>query len=82
MPSCPRAFLYSVASTTCLPSARMKRHNSFNHFKIKVIMESFVNVSNLYQVAEIELIHKTNVQASQRTKIASSRDAYNVLIQS
>lgn len=82
MPCCPRAFLYSVASTTCLPSARMKRHNSFNHFKIKVIMESFANVSNLYQVAEIELIYKTKVQASQRPKVESSRDAYNVLIQS
>jgi DNA repair protein RadC len=75
------AFLYSVASTTCLPSARMKRHNSFNNFKIKVIMESFANISNLYQVAEIELIYKTNVQASHRPKIASSKDAYNVLIQ-
>jgi len=60
----------------------MMRPNSFNHFKIKVIMESFVNVSNLYQVAEIELIYKTNVQVSQRPKVASSRDAYNVLIQS
>ncbi|MCF2496765.1 JAB domain-containing protein [Dyadobacter chenhuakuii] len=45
-------------------------------------MESFANVSNLYQVAEIELIYKTNVQASQRPKIESSKDAYNVLIQS
>ncbi|MCE7070918.1 JAB domain-containing protein [Dyadobacter sp. CY327] len=45
-------------------------------------MESFANVSNLYQVAEIELIYKTNVQASQRPKITSSTDAYNVLIQS
>jgi len=43
-------------------------------------MESFANISNLYQVAEIELIYKTNVQASQRPKIASSGDAYNVLI--
>lgn len=45
-------------------------------------MESFANVSNLYQVAEIELIYKTKVQASQRPKIASSTDAYNVLMQS
>ncbi|NIJ52186.1 JAB domain-containing protein [Dyadobacter arcticus] len=45
-------------------------------------MESFANVSNLYQVAEIQLIYKTNVQASQRPKIASSKDAYNVLMQS
>jgi DNA repair protein RadC len=60
----------------------MKRHNSFNHFKIKAIMESFANVSNLYQVAEIELIYKTNVQASQRPKMESSRDAYKVLMQS
>ncbi|MCE6989540.1 RadC family protein [Dyadobacter sp. CY323] len=44
-------------------------------------MESFANVSNLYQVTEIELIYKTNVQASQRPKIASSRDAYKVLMQ-
>jgi DNA repair protein RadC len=45
-------------------------------------MESFANVSNLYQVAKIKLIYKTNVKASQRPKIVSSRDAYNVLMQS
>ncbi|MCE7072160.1 hypothetical protein LZG74_17720 [Dyadobacter sp. CY327] len=60
----------------------MKRHSSFNTIPIKVIMESFANVSNLYQVAEIELIYKTNVQASQRAKIESSKYAYKVLIQS
>lgn len=81
MPPCTRALLYSVASTTCLTSARMKRHNSFNHFKIKVIMESFANVSNLYQVADIELIYKSKVQASQPPQIESSPDAHNVLMQ-
>ena len=45
-------------------------------------MESFANVSNLYQVAEIELIYKSKVQASQRPKIESSRDAYKVLLHS
>ncbi|TLU96996.1 hypothetical protein [Dyadobacter luticola] len=45
-------------------------------------MESFANVSNLYQVAEIELIYKSKVQASQRPKIESSKDAYKVLMQS
>lgn len=44
-------------------------------------MESFANVSNLYQVAEIELIYKSKVQASQRPRIESSSDAYKLLME-
>jgi DNA repair protein RadC len=34
---------------------------------------------NLFEVAEIQLIYKSNVKASLRPKISSSRDAYDVL---
>ncbi|KQS26588.1 hypothetical protein [Dyadobacter sp. Leaf189] len=60
----------------------MMRYHSFNTIPIKVMMEGFANVSNLYPVAEIELIYKSKVQASQRPKIESSKDAYKVLMQS
>ncbi|TLV02874.1 helix-turn-helix domain-containing protein [Dyadobacter luticola] len=52
-----------MMSTICLTSARIKHHHSFNTIPIKVMMESFENVSNLCQVAEIELIYKLEVQA-------------------
>src|SRR5690349_24604181 len=35
-----------------------------------------------YQVAEIQLIYKSNVKPSLRPKVTSSKDAYNVLIES
>ena len=38
-----------------------------------------MDVSALYQVAEVELIYKSKVKASSRPKIASAKDAYNVL---
>ena len=41
-----------------------------------------MDVSALYQVAEVELIYKSKVKASSRPKIASAKDAYNVLRQS
>ena len=37
-------------------------------------------VTNLYQVSEIELVYKSKIKASQRPKIASAKDAYNVFI--
>jgi DNA repair protein RadC len=44
-------------------------------------METKVNASGLYNVAEVELIYKSKVKASERPQICSSKDAYNVLIQ-
>jgi DNA repair protein RadC len=44
-------------------------------------METKVNASGLYNVAEVELIYKSKVKASERPQIYSSKDAYNVLIQ-
>ncbi len=44
-------------------------------------MESKMNGSALYNVAEVELIYKSKVKASERPQITSSKDAYNVLIQ-
>ena len=36
--------------------------------------------SALYQVSEVELIYKSKMKASDRPKITSSKDAYNILI--
>src|SRR3954451_11636093 len=44
-------------------------------------METKVNASGLYNVAEVELIYKSKVKASERPQICSSKDAYNVLLQ-
>jgi DNA repair protein RadC len=44
-------------------------------------METKVNASDLYDVAEVELIYKTKVKASQRPQITTSNDAYNILMQ-
>ena len=41
-----------------------------------------MDVSALYEVAEVELIYKSKVKASNRPVIASSKDAYGVLKQS
>jgi DNA repair protein RadC len=43
-----------------------------------MIMES-TNEKTLFEVAEIQLTYKSKVKASLRPKIASSRDAYQVL---
>jgi len=43
-------------------------------------MESIMDVSALYEVAEVELIYKSKVKASKRPKITSAKEAYQVLI--
>lgn len=43
-------------------------------------MESSLNVSNLGQVAEIELTYKTRQKVSLLPKIITSKDAYKVLL--
>ena len=43
-------------------------------------METIMDVSALYEIAEVELIYKSKVKASRRPKIVSSKDAYNVLL--
>ncbi len=45
-------------------------------------MESKMDVSALYEVAEIELRYKSKVRASNQPAIESSKDAYNVLMKS
>src|SRR5882672_10144706 len=45
-----------------------------------MIMEN-TNGKRLYEVAEIQLIYKSDVKASQRPKINGSKDAYNVLLE-
>lgn len=44
-------------------------------------MESIMEVSALYEVAEVELIYKSKVKASKRPKIVSSKDAYRILLE-
>ncbi|HEX8459809.1 MAG TPA: JAB domain-containing protein [Segetibacter sp.] len=43
-------------------------------------MESIMEVSALYEVAEVELIYKSKVKASSRPKITTAKEAYEVLI--
>lgn len=45
-------------------------------------MENGANVSNLYQFAEVELVYKNAVKASERFQIKESQDAYKILMQS
>jgi DNA repair protein RadC len=40
------------------------------------------NENRMYQVAEIQLTYKSNVKPSLRPKITTSRDAYNILVES
>ncbi len=44
-------------------------------------MESKMNQTEWNKVAEVELIYKSKVKASERPQITASRDAYNVLLQ-
>src|SRR4051812_40226096 len=44
-------------------------------------MESRTKPSGLYNVAEVELIYKSKVKASERPQISSSKDAYEVFSQ-
>jgi DNA repair protein RadC len=46
-----------------------------------MIMESLMSISELYKIAEIELVYRTKVKASQRPHITSSREAYQILRQ-
>jgi len=43
-------------------------------------MESIMEVSALYEVAEVELIYKSKVKASNRPVIRTSKDCYQVLL--
>ncbi len=45
-------------------------------------MESTMIASAQYQVAEIELVYKSKVKASQRPQVRTSKDCYEVLKQS
>ncbi len=45
-------------------------------------MESKMDLTDLYQVAEVELVYKSKVKASLRPKITTSKDAYSLLKQS
>ncbi|CAN5699706.1 JAB domain-containing protein [soil metagenome] len=44
-------------------------------------MNQTFSMEALYQTAEIELIYKSKVKASERPKIITSKDAYNLLLQ-
>ena len=44
-------------------------------------MESIFDVSTLYQVAEVQLIYKSKVKASNRPVINRAKDAYDVFMQ-
>jgi len=46
-----------------------------------MVMETKINVNEM-TVAEIELVYKSKVKASERPKINSSKDAYDILINS
>ena len=37
-------------------------------------MESIMNLQSLNQIAEVELIYKTKIKASERVKISTSRE--------
>lgn len=44
-------------------------------------MESLMSVSELYKIAEIELVYRTNVKASQRPQVTTSKEVYQILMQ-
>lgn len=44
-------------------------------------MEQTFSMETLYQVAEIELVYKSKIKASERPKIITSKDAYKILLQ-
>jgi DNA repair protein RadC len=46
-----------------------------------MVMETKINVNEI-AVAEIELVYKSKVKASERPKINSSKDAYDIFLQS
>lgn len=44
-------------------------------------MESVMSISEMYKVAEIELVYRTKVKASQRPKASTSKEVYQILLQ-
>jgi DNA repair protein RadC len=46
-----------------------------------MIMESIMSASGLYKIAEIELVYRTKIKASQRPHVRSSREVYQILRQ-
>jgi len=71
--------LYSVAFWTCSPMAAARTIiNSFIHFR-KSIMEATSTALHNNIAAEIQLIYKSKVRASERPTVNSSRRAYDVL---
>jgi len=44
-----------------------------------MVMASRMNQTEWYKVAEVELIYKSKVKASERPQIGASKDAYKVL---
>ncbi len=44
-------------------------------------MESIMNLQSLNQIAEVELIYKTKIKASQRPQVKTSKDAADLLKQ-
>ena len=44
-------------------------------------MEIIMDVSALYEVAEVELSYKTKVKPLKRPKITSAKDAYRILLE-
>lgn len=44
-------------------------------------MEQTFSMETLYQIAEIELVYKSRIKASERPKIITSKDAYKILLQ-
>ena len=44
-------------------------------------MEQTFSMETLYQVAEIELVYRSKIKASERPKIITSKDAYKILLQ-
>jgi len=45
-------------------------------------MESTTHEQSVYMVAEIQLVYRSKVKPSQRPKITTSRDAYNIFLDS
>ncbi len=45
-------------------------------------MESIMNLQSLNQIAEVELIYKTKIKASERPQVKTSKDAADLLKQS
>ncbi|WP_423147033.1 JAB domain-containing protein [Rubrolithibacter danxiaensis] len=42
-------------------------------------MENVMSISGMYRVAEVELVYKTKVKASERPKVSGSKEVYQLL---